>query len=152
MHRLFKLLCLDQSILARGGIQNEQHLVRRGMNALFADAIHFFQLAHQVELGVQPTSRVNNKQIVATGAGGTDAIVGYRARIAVGLPGNDRHIGSFTPNLELIDSRSAKGVGSGQNDLAPLVQVMLGQLADGGRFAGTIDAHNHHYCKLTCCF
>ena len=54
--------------------------------------------------------------------------------------GDDRDVVAFPPHLQLLYRGGAKGVTSGEHDRLALVLQALGQLADGGGLAGTVDA------------
>ncbi len=55
-----ELARLREAVLARGGVEHQQHVVRRAGNELGGGALHLFQLGHQIRLVVQAPGGVHD--------------------------------------------------------------------------------------------
>ena len=83
---LLELLRLAQAVLAGGGVEHEQRLVRGAGQLLLDDPAHLLELAHQVDLGVQAAGGVDEDDVGAARARGGDAVVDHgRGVAALGL-------------------------------------------------------------------
>ncbi len=56
---------LIEAVLAGGGVEDEQHVVRRAGNYFGGGAFHFVQLGHQIGFGVQAAGGVHDDDIGA---------------------------------------------------------------------------------------
>ncbi len=69
------------------------------------------QLLHQIILGVQPSGGIHDEYISSPGLGGANGIVDHCPWIGSWPVSNDIAAHSLSPYLELVDGRSAEGVG-----------------------------------------
>src|SRR5262249_23256910 len=60
---LLELLGLGDGVLAAGGVEHQQHLVRSAVDLLGDDAVDLLQLAHEVSLGVQPAGGIDDQHV-----------------------------------------------------------------------------------------
>ena len=58
---------------------------------------------------------------------------------------DDGHTYAFAPYAELFYGCGTEGVGGAQVDFLAGRFILVGQFADGGRFAHAVHAHDHHY-------
>ena len=108
------------------------------------DPFYFHQFFHQVGLGMQPAGRVCNQDVNVARPGRLQGVIDDRGRVSALLLGNDHHIVTFAPGLQLFDSRGTEGVTGGQHDLQALLLETVGEFTDGRGLAGTVDADHQH--------
>ena len=82
LDRLLEHLRLGDGVLAAGGIEHQQHLVRRTLDPAADHAANLFQLAHQVGLRVQSAGRVDDQHVEAACPGLLAGVVGHAGRVA----------------------------------------------------------------------
>jgi len=85
-------------------------IFQRGLD----DSADLAQLLHQIALGMKATGRVYDDHVDAAGLAGGDGIEGHGPRVGPLLVGH--HLGPrpLGPLTELVDGRSAEGVGRTQ--------------------------------------
>ena len=138
-------LRLVQAVLARGGVQNQEHPVGRIRDHLLEAAVDLVELLHQVVRRGQPARGVDEHPGGALGEGAGGAVEGDGRGIAAHLVADHGHPGPLAPELQLVDGGGAEGVaGHHQHALAPGLQEG-GQLAQGGGLADAVDAHQQHH-------
>ena len=116
--------------------------MRRPRELAVDHSMHFLQLLHQVVLGVQPASRVDEEPTGITSLCSHNGVVGHGRGIGLIGTGDDGNFQSASPQLELLNSGSAKGVAGGEDRRLSALSHALGQLSTGGRFSGSI--HTDH--------
>ena len=82
LHRIGKVLRLADAVLARRGVEHQQHLVRRVGNLLADHAVNLGQLLHQVLLRLQSAGRVDDADVGPALDGRGHGPVGDAGRIA----------------------------------------------------------------------
>ncbi len=145
--RLVEGLDLGQRVLAGVAVDHQQHLVRRARLGLLHHPPDLAQLLHQVKLGGQAAGGVDDHHVLAARAAGVDGVEAHGRRIAAFLA-DDLHGVAVGPDRELLARRGAEGVGCGQQHRGAFVGQVPGQLADGGRLAGPVDARHHDHGGL----
>ena len=55
---------------------------------------------------------------------------------------------ALRPNLQLLDSGSAEGVGGAQHHVEILLTQAIGQLSDAGGLAGAVYSDNENHARL----
>ena len=89
---------------------------------------------------MQATGGVNNKDIHAASGRGLQGVVGDGCGIGAGALGDDRDVVARPPGLQLFDSSGAEGVAGGKHDFFAFLLEVACQFADGGGFAGAVNA------------
>jgi hypothetical protein len=145
---LVKLNGLGHRVLPDGPIQNQQYFVRGTGVEAREHALHLLELIHEMRLGMEPAGGVGNQHIDVPRAGCLQGVEYDRGRLGAGLLRNDRHPIAFGPDRELFARGRAKGISRGQHDRASLGEQPMCQLADGGGFARTVDAHHQDHVRL----
>src|SRR5207253_2108200 len=74
-----------------------------------------------------------------------DRVEGDRGRVAAALGADEVRARARRPDLELLLCRGAKGVRGGDDDRAPVLAELGGELADRGRLAGAVDADDQEH-------
>jgi len=90
--------CLSDGVLSGGGVEYEQDFVGCVGDFSCDDVSNFCQLPHEVFLGVEPSSGVENEEIGISGESGLAGIKGDGGRVAAGLVFYDLHSDSFSPD------------------------------------------------------
>ena len=138
---LAEILRLRDGVLAGGGIEHQQHFVRRAVDALGDDVADFGQLAHQMVLRVQPAGGVDDQHIDPAALGGLAGVVRHGGGVGAHLVLDDFHAEPLGPDRELIDGGGAEGVaGADHHFLVHLIFQQPGELGDAGGFARAVDA------------
>src|SRR5580692_2898906 len=65
---------LLQAVLAGGGIDDEQHLMRRAFNLARGGARHFVELLHKARPGVEAAGGVDEEDVGGAGFGGGESV------------------------------------------------------------------------------
>ncbi len=73
-----------------------------------------------------------------------DGVECDRRRISPAVAPHDRHVRALGPDVELLDRGRAVRVGRAEHDDAARLLRLLGELADGRRLAGPVDADHQH--------
>ena len=131
-------------VLSDVGVEHQQHFVRPRIVGLLdypADLGDFF---HQVQLRRQASRGIRQDDIDPARTGGIDGIEHHGGRVA-GLLGDHGDAVPFAPGGQLLAGRGAEGVAGGEQDALALALEMLGQLADRGGLAGTVDPGDHDH-------
>src|SRR6478672_5274766 len=134
-------LGLLEAVLARRGVEDEQDLVDLAL--LLDDALDLAELVHEADLVVEAAGGVDDDDVDLLLDACLDGVERHRGRVGtvlVGPHGGDPD--TSAPRLELVGRRSAEGVGRTEEDLAVLGHEDAGELADGRRLAGAVDAHD----------
>ena len=120
--------------------------MRRTWIGLGDHALDLANLVHQVVLRRQPAGGVGHQDVDAARVRRMHRVENHRRRVASGLSamGNYRHVVALAPGHQLFACRSPEGVASGQQHALALCLEVLGQLADGGGLADTVDPADHH--------
>ena len=83
-----------------------------------------------------------------SGLGGGNGVEHHRRRVGSLMLPDDIHPGPSGPDLQLIRCRRTEGIRRAQQHLFPVVLHLMGQLADGGGFAHTVDADHQNDAGL----
>ena len=94
---------------------------------------------------MQPAGRVDEEPTGITGLCSHNGVVGHSRGIGLIGTGDDGDFQSASPQLELLNSGSAKGVAGSQDGRLTALGHTLGQLGAGGRFSGSVHAHHRHH-------
>ena len=97
---------------------------------------------------MQTARGVDNHVVGRARLGRLQSVEQHRRRIAARLVLDDLGPGAFAPNLQLLNSGSAKRVSRGQQHSLTLRAQQVGQLADGGCLAGPIHSHDQNHFRL----
>ena len=119
---LGELARLLQAVLPGGGVQHQQHFVRRVGNHALGRAAHLLQLRHQVRLWSAggrryPRSRNRSCAPCAACSASNSTALGSRA----GLLADHLGAGALAPDFQLLDGGGAERVGGAQQHAAPFV-------------------------------
>ena len=71
-------------------------------------------------------------------------IVSHGGRIGPLISLDDLATEALAPDGQLLDGGSAEGIAGGDQDRFAVVLEAFGEFGDGSRFAGAVDAANHH--------
>ena len=77
--------------------------------------------------------------------GGRDGIEEDGAGVAAGALADHLGVGALSPDFQLFDGGGAEGIGGAEQDGTLLVLEAHSEFADGGGFAGAVDAHDQNY-------
>src|SRR6185369_12545640 len=106
--------------------------------------MYFFELLHQIGLGLQPSCRVDDANIgVRLDRGGNGAV--SHSRGVTPLPClDDFDAEPIGPDRELLDCCCAKRVAGTDDDFLAFGLETMCELGDRSRFTRTIDTDNEH--------
>ena len=136
-------LGLHHAILARRGIEHQQHLADRRL--LLDHAADLGELVHEPALGVQASCRVDEHDLGAGLLGVVDRLIGDGCRVlTLLLRTHDRRSAALGPRRELVDGGRTEGVGGAHDDRAAVALQELRELADRGRLADAVDPDDEH--------
>src|SRR5262245_221727 len=121
---LGELLRLGEPVLARGGIEDEQHLLERAGCAV-DDALELLELVHQVDLGVQTSGGVDEDEVGVAALGRAHRVEDHRPGIGALLPAHDARAHHVGPVGELLGGCGAEGVSSGEDDGVAVVHLVV---------------------------
>ena len=140
---------LAQSVLACGGIDGEQRLVRRPGQLLLDHAPHLGELVHQRHLCVQAPGRVGDHDVVPACARGLDGVEHHGARVRAWVGAHDLALGTLSPFAELLLRGGAVGVRGGHHHRQPGLPAQVPcHLADRRGLAGAVHAHDQQHRRL----
>ena len=132
-------LDLVERVLPDGGVEHQEHRMRRGRLDLAHDAHDLFQFAHQLGAVLQTAGGVDQHHVDVLRLGGGDGVEGEAGRVGALLARHHRSAGALGPDLELLDGGGAERVAGHQHYAFALATELGGELADGGGFAGAVD-------------
>ena len=121
--------------------------MRRAGQSLADDAFDLFQFVHQVQLRRQPAGGIDHDHVDAARLRRMHGVEGDGGRIA-GFLCDHGDVVAFAPDRQLLARGGAEGIAGGQQHRLLMRLQMLGQFADGGGFAGAVDARDHHDQRL----
>src|SRR5580692_1031371 len=133
-----ELASLGQTVLSRGGVENEQDVVRRAGNNFGGGALHFFEFLHEIGFGVQAAGGVDDDGVGGTRFGCGHGVEDHGGGIGAGLLLDDFHTIALRPNFELFDGGGAEGVRGTEDDAASILAQTICELANTRGFAGAI--------------
>ena len=116
----------------------------RGGIGLGDYTLYFPYFFHEVQLCRQASSRVCEQDVDTARFCGLNGIENYSGRIAAFLR-DDGDVIAFAPSHQLLARGCPERVPSCQHHTFALTLKILGQLADGGGFAGTVDPGDHDH-------
>ena len=125
----------------RAGLQT------RGDTGFGHDALHFFELVHQVQLRGQAPGGVDQHHVFFARLAGADRVIGHRGRVTAFLA-DDFYGVALGPDRQLLARSSAKSVGCRQQDAGAAVGQAVGEFANRGGFARTVNARDHDHRGL----
>jgi hypothetical protein len=132
-------LGLRQSVLAGGGVDDQQRVTRLAGELSFDDAPHLGQLRHQLPTVVQAPGGVDENRVEPSGGGRRHRVEGDRPRVGAGPLRDHRHGESITPDAQLFDRRRPECVRRRQPDTLAARGEARRQLGDGGRLPRAVD-------------
>src|SRR5438105_5320311 len=143
--RLVEQPRLLDGVLPGGGVDHQQHLVRRARVRFLQRALDALELVHEVGLGVQAAGGVAEHHVDLLVARAGDRVEQHRAGIAAVLAAHDRHLRAIGPDVELLARRRAKSVARAHQHRLARDSELRRQLADGGGLPGAVHAHDHDH-------
>src|ERR1041384_901248 len=147
LNRLAEEPRLLKAVLAGRRVDHEQRLVWRALELLADHATNLRQLLHQVRLRVEAAGGVDHHDVPAPRLSGPDRVERDRCRSAA-PPGSDEGGACARgPAPELRLGRGTESVRSGDDDRAPVLAELRGELADRGRLAGAVDADDEDHAR-----
>src|SRR5580704_5435996 len=114
-------LDLRQRVLADGGVEHEQHGMRRRRLDLLHHPHHLFQLAHQFGTVLQTAGGVDQQHVDVFLFCRLDRLENQTGGVGAGLARDEQSAAALGPDLELIDGRGAKRIARRQHYRAALV-------------------------------
>ena len=121
----------------------------RGVGLLAGDdALELGELLHEVELRVEAARGIDDDGVGVPALGSGESVEYDGGRVGALLVGDDVGADAVAPRFELFDRRGTEGVGSGDDGGAALLLVGVGELSDGRRFAGAVDAEDKDHGGL----
>ena len=139
---------LVEAVLPSGGVEYEQHIVRRTGNYFGGGALHFVQLGHEIGFGVQATGGVHDNDIGVTSTRGGERVENHGGGIGARFLFDHFYAGTTRPDFELLDGGRAKGVGGAEDYCCPFFFQAIREFADGGGFAGAIHSDDKQDPRL----
>ena len=97
---------------------------------------------------MKPAGGVDDHHVLPPGAGRPDGVERHRRGISTLLPRDHLHPEPISPRLQLGPGGGTERVSSGEHHSAAVVLEPGGQLGDGRRLAGPVDAHHQDHCRL----
>src|SRR5438132_10255815 len=138
---------LRKTVLPGGGVENEQHVMRRAGNHFCGSALHLFQLGHEVGFGVEASRGIHDDDVRRSRFGGGDGVVNHRGGVGAGFLLDDLDAVALRPNFQLLDGRGTNRVGSAEPHAASFLPQAVGELSDAGSLAYPVDADNENYAR-----
>ena len=131
-----------QSVLAGGGVHHQQSFVGGSRHDPLRRPAHLFKFRHQIGLGVQTASRVDDHVVSLARRGSLQGIKQHCRGISSSLGLDHFRAGALSPNFELLDGGGAKGIGGAHQNVLALRAKHLCQLADSRGLAGPVYSHD----------
>src|SRR5580704_2736597 len=142
MRRSGELAGLFDGILAGGSVEHQQDFVWGIGHHLLDYPVDLAQFLHQIGFVVEAACRIDDDDIGVPGNAALDGVESYGAGVGTHPLFYDRHPDPITPNAELVDSSGTEGIRCTEEDRFTSLFEVIGEFADGGRFANTIYAHD----------
>src|SRR5713101_326895 len=141
VHHLSEHPRLAESVLAGGGVKDQQDLIHGG--ALLDDALDLAEFVHQPGFRVQPPGGVHDDGIHPPRDALADRLEGDTGRIRA-LPVRADHSGTHprAPGFQLVGGCGTERVGRAEQHGAAITDQGTGELAAGGGLARAV--HSHH--------
>ena len=76
-----ELAGLDETVLADGGVEHEQHLMRGARHLAADDATNLVELGHEIGARVEPARGVHEHDVAAAGLGGRHGVERHGGRV-----------------------------------------------------------------------
>ncbi len=124
----------------------------RAGNYFGGGALHFFQLGHQVGFGVQAAGGVHDDDVGVASARGGERVENDGGGIGAGFLFDHFDAGAARPDFELLDGGGAESVGGAEHHGGAFFFQAIGEFADGGGFAGAVDADDEEDARLVAWF
>ena len=138
-HGLAEDIDLRQRILADGGVEHQQHRMRRRRIDLLHHANDLVQLVHQLGAVLQAAGGVDEQHVDAAFLRRAQRVEDETGGVAAGFPRDESRAGALAPDLELVDGGGAEGVAGRQHHGAAFGAELGRELADGRGLAGAVD-------------
>ncbi len=135
-----ELADLGESVLAGGGVEDKEDVVRCAGDLGGGDAANLGEFVHEILFGVEAAGGVDEDEVARAGAGGSDGVVNDGTGVGAFLMANEMAPGALGPDFDLFGGGGAEGVCGGEEDFPAGGGVAGGELAGGGGFAGAVDA------------
>ena len=138
---LVERLRLREAVLAGRRVEHEEGLHARARDPLVDDAADLGQLVHQVRLRVEAAGGVRDEDVGVAGDGGVERVEHDGGRVGVGRVRDDLRVRCAAAQIRSWSIAAARKVSAAARTHAPAVRALArGQLADGRRLAGAVDA------------
>ena len=142
---ILEFLCLAYGVLTRRSVKYQKHLAVGIRKLPVNDLIDFRKLVHQVFLVVESARRVTDNDIAVSRLCCRYRIKNNGGGVGALLVLDYFDSGSFSPYLELIDSRGAKRIRSGYDNFFVPSLVHRRHFAYRGSLAYAVYAYNKYY-------
>ncbi len=142
--RLAEGVHLQHGVLADGRVEHQQHGVRRPWVGLLHDAHDFLEFGHEFGAVLQTAGGVHQQNIGVLLARGADGVEGQTRRVRAVGAGDNGRFQPRAPHAQLLHRRRAKRVAGGEHHAFALEGPFGGELGDGRRLAGAVDADDQH--------
>ncbi len=137
-----------EAVLAGGGVHHEEDVVRRAGNYFRGRAAHFFEFGHEIRFRVQTSGGVHDDGVGVARARGGKRVENDGRGIGARLLVNQFGVRALGPDGELLGGGGAKSVARGEDHFLSLLVQAIRQFADGGGFAGAVDADDEEHLRL----
>ena len=97
---------------------------------------------------MQTACRIDNNHVHILGSGGLNAVIHHGRRIGTFVLADNGGTAALCPDFQLVSCGSTEGIGSNQQDFLSLAGELLGNLADGGGLADTVDTHHQNHGRI----
>ena len=143
---LGELARLLQAVLAGGGVEHQQHLVRRAGNHLLGGAAHLLQLRHQVLFGLQAAGGVDDDVIHAARAGRLQRVEQHGAGIAARALPDHGASPCAAPQISSCSMAAARNVSAAHSSAErPSFRNRCASLPMVVVLPGAVDAHHQDH-------
>jgi hypothetical protein len=122
--------------------------VRRRLVDFLDHADDLAQLIHEIGPILEPPRGVDDQQIHTPFLGFDQGVIGETRRIGARRPRHYRAPHALAPEFQLADAGGAERIARGKHHRRAGVRVKLGELTDGRRLAGAVDAANQQNVRF----
>jgi hypothetical protein len=139
---------LAERVLTDGGVEHEQHRMRRRRIDLLHHADHFFEFAHQLGPVLQSSRRIHQQYVRPVRLRRLDGVEGEAGGVGALFARHDLRPDPARPQAQLLDRRGAERIARRQRHLQPVGGEFGGEFADRRRLAGAVDADHQNDERL----
>src|SRR5574341_2586835 len=143
-----ELAGLRQGILSHRGIKHEEHFVWSSWECLLEDALHLSKLVHEIRLRMEPPRSIDQKYINLPGLRRSKPVERDRRRVGPVAVADHLDTDPIGPDLQLIDRRSAKGIGRHEQGHFATLHQTLGYFRERRGFPDSVHPHGKNYKRL----